>query len=58
MTPLKDSEYYKLSKQEEGVSFGKNSTTLLFKWYTWKSHCQAQVKFRNKSSVQTTIEAF
>ena len=31
---------------------------MLFKWYTWKSHCQAQIKFKDQNGVKNTIEAF
>jgi hypothetical protein len=34
------------------------STTLLFKWFVWKSHCKAQVKFKHPGAVSTTLEAF
>jgi hypothetical protein len=48
MKPLKDSEYYLIKKQDGEIKLGTASTTLLFRWYTWKSHCKAQVKFQDK----------
>jgi hypothetical protein len=30
----------------------------MFKWFTWKSHGTAQIKFKSPESVATTIEAF
>jgi len=48
MKPLKDSEYHSLKKEDGGVKLGSASTTLLFRWYVWKSHQKAQVKFQDR----------
>lgn len=59
MRPIKDSEYYNLSNKEDNkLKFGQNSTTLLFRWFTWKSLSKAQVKFKNPKAAQLTLEAF
>ena len=59
MKPLSDSQFRKLSQlEEDGKGFGHTCTTLLFRWYTWKSHGKAQVKFKSPESVHNAIKGF
>lgn len=59
MEPLKDSEYNKISSRRDDVlKYGNIDSTLLFRWYTWKSLGKAQVKFSHPKEALKAIEAF
>ena len=59
MRPLKDSEYLKIqNKQDDVMKYGNGDSTLLFRWYVWKSHRKAQVKFATPAGAEQTVEAF